>query len=389
MNNIRGILDDAYQLAEADDNSQFGLSDTQRKWIVTITEKAESQKAVLAVLITSIVKKIETPTQDIRYHKKELLNGYSGRGFDTSHVTPFIKEKFPRFAMKGGSGWLTRSLEQAHPFTLEFPGKIRNLSVKDAFLQILNDIEENQANPENYLKAIFAAMIDLMSRSRINLDLFESVHEGFSKTQQTITIESIVNLLRRHFSIGYGVAGASRLPVLAVYSAYQMLVAIDRYSGKTLASLKSHTTSDIKSGGIGDIEVLDEKGDFFEAVEIKHNIPISSGIVQVAYEKFAQTPVSRYYLLTTAEPNVENVDQVNDLVNDIHQRHGCEVIVNGILPTLKYYLRLLSNPELFIENYSKNLELDYNKNTDIKEIHLRYWKDFLKYSSESSSKPQQ
>lgn len=389
MNNIRGILDDAYQLAEADNNSQFGLSDTQRKWIVTIAEKAESQKAVLAVLITSIVKKIATPTQDIRYHKKELQNGYSGRGFDTSHVTPFIAEKFPRFAMKGGSGWLTRSLEQAHPFTLDFPGRIRNLSVKDAFLQILNDIEENHANPKNYLQAIFAAMIDLMSRSRINLDLFESENEGFSKTQQTITIESIVNLLRRHFSIGYGVAGASRLPVLAVYSAYQMLVAIDRYKGKTLASLKSHTTSDIKSGGIGDIEVLDEKGDFFEAVEIKHNIPISSGIVQVAYEKFAQTPVSRYYLLTTAEPNVENVDQVNDLVNDIHQRHGCEVIVNGILPTLKYYLRLLSNPELFIENYSKNLELDYNKNTDIKEIHLRYWKDFLKYSPESSPESQQ
>lgn len=387
MNNIRGILDDAYQFAESDNDIQFGLSDTQRKWIVTITEKVESQKAVLAVLITSIVKKIETPTQDIRYHKKELLNGYSGRGFDTSHVTPFIMEKFPRFAMKGGSGWLTRSLEQAHPFTLEFPGKIRNLSVKDAFLQILNDIEENQANPKNYLKAIFAAMIDLMERSKIKIDLFENENEGFSKTQQTITIESIVNLLRRHFSIGYGVAGASRLPVLAVYSAYQMLIAIDRYKGKTLSSLKSHTTSDIKSGGIGDIEVLDEKGDFFEAVEIKHNIPISSGIVQVAYEKFAQTSVSRYYLLTTAEPNVEDIDSVNKLINRINTMHGCEVIVNGIIPSLKYYLRMLTNPTSFIDHYSKNLQLDFSQNTDIKEIHLRYWKDLLKYLPGNTSKP--
>ena len=32
--------------------------------------------------------------------------------------------------------------------------------------------------------------------------------------------------------------------------------------------------------------------------------------------------------------------------------------------------------------------LDDAYQTDIKEIHLRYWKDFLKYSSESSSEPQ-
>lgn len=199
--------------------------------------------------------------------------------------------------MKGGSGWLTRSLEQAHPFTLEFPGKIRNLSVKEAFLQILNDIEENQGDPKKYLHATFIALIDLIERSKMNLGLFEIEDAGFSKPQQTetVTIERIVNLLKRHFSIGYGVAGASRLPVLAVYSAYEMLMAIDRYKGKTLSPLKSHTTSDSKSGGIGDIEVLNENGDFFEAVEIKHNIPISSGIVQVAYEKFAQTPVCRYY----------------------------------------------------------------------------------------------
>ena len=381
MNNIRAILEDVYRLAESKHVLQPGLSEIQRKWVETIIEKAESHKGVVAVLVTSFVKKIETPTQDVRYHKKELPNGYSGRGFDTSHVTPFIAEKFQRFAMKGGSGWLTRSLEQAHPFTLNFPGKIRNESVKDAFLQILNDIEENRADPKKYLHATFIALIALMERSRINLDLFEIANVDFSKARQTeiITIEKIVNLLKRHFSIGYGVAGASRLPVLAVYSAYEMLLAIERYEGKTLLPLKSHTTADSKSGGIGDIEVIDGNNNFFEAVEIKHNIPISPGIIQVAYEKFVQTPVCRYYLLTTAEPNVEDADSVNELVSEIHTQHGCEVIVNGILPSLKYYLRLLSNPKLFIERYSENLQLDFNQNTDIKEIHLRYWEDLLKY----------
>ncbi len=379
MNKVRSILENTYRLADPKDNIHSELSENQKNWITIITEKAESQKAVLAVLITSLTKKIETPTQDIRYHKKELSNGYSGRGFDTQHVTPFIREKFQRFAMKSGSGWLTRSLEQAHPYTLRYPGKIRDTAVKDSFLQILNDVEENRADPKKYLQAIFASLIDVMERSQVSLSLFEDTDEDSTQTPQSdpVTINNIVNSLKYHFSFSYRVAGASRLPVLAIYSAYEMLMTIERYEGKTLSPLKSHTTSDIKSGGIGDIEVLDENGDFFEAVEIKHNIPISPTLVRSAYQKFADTSVCRYYLLTTAEPNVDDPGTVERLVNQIRRQHGCEVIFNGILPSLKYYLRLLSNPKLFLDCYSKNLQLDFNQNTDVKAIHLTYWNELL------------
>ncbi len=377
--NIRSILEDTYQRAASGDNTGSELSETQENWIKTIAEKAESQKAVLAVLITSLTKKIETPTQDVRYHKRELPNGYSGRSFDTSYVTPFIAEKFQRFAMKSGSGWLTRSLEQAHPYTLEYPGRILDRTVRGAFLFILNDIEENQADPKKYLYAIFASLIHVMKRAQVSLGLLEkaNIDRNQSSQSDTVTIENIVTLLDYHFSYNYRVAGGSRLPVLAVYSAYKMLMAIERYNSKTLSPLKTHTTSDIKSGGIGDIEVLDENGDFFEAVEIKHDIPISSTLVRDAYQKFSETSVSRYYLLTTAEPNVDDAETVNALVRQIRTRHGCEVIVNGILPSLKYYLRLLSDPKLFLDCYSKNLQLDFNQNTDIKEVHLRYWNELL------------
>jgi len=83
------------------------------------------------------------------------------------------------------------------------------------------------------------------------------------------------------------------------------------------------------------------------------------------------------YLLTTAEPNVDDSEWIDRLVQQIHRQHGCEVIVNGILPSLKYYLRLLSNPKLFLDCYSKNLQSDFNQNTDIKEVHLRYWNELL------------
>ena len=375
MNHVRSILENAYQRAESSRDTDFGLSSNQRIWVETILKKAESQKAVVAVLITSLVKKIETPTQDVRYHKTGLPNGYSGRGFDTQHVTPFIAEKFPRFEMKGGSGWLTRSLEQAHPFTLEFPGKIRDRLVKEAFLYILNDIEENCANPEKYLHAVFASLIALMERAKRIVR--EKPIVDFTSQKEIVTIENIMDLLKNHFSIRYDITGASRLPVLAVYSAYEMFMGTERYHGKTLSPLKSHTTSDIKSGGIGDIEVLDETENFFEAVEIKHNIPISPTLVRDAYQKFSQTSVRRYYLLTTAEPDVDDVDEVNQWVRQIHMQHGREVIVNGILPSLKYYLRLLSNPKLFLDCYTKNLQVDFQMNTDIKEVHVRYWADLL------------
>lgn len=218
-----------------------------------------------------------------------------------------------------------------------------------------------------------------MHRNRLKRDVIgtsvTTVNRSFDQTLQssTITIENIVNILKCHFSVDK----ASRLPALAMYSVYEIFMGIERYESKILSPLKSHTTSDIKSGGIGDIEVLDENGNFFEAVEIKHNIPISWNIVQGAYQKFVDTSVHRYYLLTTAEPNVNEPEIVDQLVQQIHRQHGCEVIVNGILPSLKYYLRLLSNPKLFLDCYSENLKLDFNQNTDIKAIHLRYWNELL------------
>ena len=96
-----------------------------------------------------------------------MENGYSGRTFDTRYITPFMKQKQFLGAMKE-SGWLTRSLEQNIPYNLDFPGKINNKEVKDAFLKILNDIEENGADPKNYLMGIFH-----LSIKERNLNLLE------------------------------------------------------------------------------------------------------------------------------------------------------------------------------------------------------------------------
>jgi DNA (cytosine-5)-methyltransferase 1 len=373
MKDPRSILEEIYQSAYVSRDTLSVFSSTEQEWVKVVVEQAESQKAVLAVLITSLVKKIETPSQDIRYHKAELSNGYSGRSFDTKYVTPFIREKFLKLAMTSGSGWLTRSLEQAHPYTLDYPGRIQNVAVRHAFLQILHDVEENQASPQEYLLTIFMRLIDYIENSRA---IFDSISgEG----GDSISIENITEILKAHFFRSYGVWGASRLPVLAIYSAYQLLMGYNRYIDKKLCPLKSHTTSDIKSSGIGDIEVLDEQGNFFEGVEIKHNISITPMLIQDAFGKFVNTAVCRYYLLTTAEPEVEDadIDAVRKLTYEFRSHHGCEVIVNGIIPSLKYYLRLLNDPVMFLDCYRDNLQADFNVSTDIKSAHLQYWDELL------------
>jgi DNA (cytosine-5)-methyltransferase 1 len=64
-------------------------------------------------------------------------------------------------------------------------------------------------------------------------------------------------------------------------------------------------------------------------------------------------------------------------VEEIKIKHGCEVIVNGLIPSLKYYLRLLKDPSTFIDDYTKNLKREFLKTTEIKEVHIKAWKKIV------------
>jgi len=374
------ILNNVYRQAVEETKIDNGkpfvntFKEKQQKWLNSIAEQSESLKAVVTALTTSLVKKIENPKQDIRYHKGLLKGGYSARTFDTRYITPFFKEKFRRLAMKE-SGWLTRSIEQPHPFTLDFPGRIRNKTVKDAFLQILNDIEKNKANPEKYLVGLFILLIN-----QTNISWIKPVHHI---STGRLPINLIIKCLISHFFKKYYVSGSSRLPVIAIYSIYEILIKdVARYSGKKLKPLKSHVSPDMRSGAIGDIEIINKNSRYFEAVEIKHNIPIDSIIIRDAYEKFKHTSITRYYLLTTAEPNIKKGEEkkIKELIKEIKAEHGCEIIVNGIIPSLKYYLRLLKNPIGFIERYTSNLNLEFSRTTEIKREHIKAW---IKISEEN------
>mgnify|MGYP001579503185 FL=1 len=60
-------------------------------------------------------------------------------------------------------------------------------------------------------------------------------------------------------------------------------------------------------------------------------------------------------------------------IEKISDEHGCQVIVNGIIDSLKYYLRLLDNADHFLAKYGENLE----KDLVIKAEQKRLWNEII------------
>jgi len=365
------IMESAYEQAQKESLQKLlsGLSNESVQDLRVIVENAETQKAVLGVTLTSLVYKVYEPKQDIRKHQDGMKDGYSGRTFDTKYVTPFLKSKFPHFAM-AESAWLTRSLEQPRPFNLNFPGKIRNTVLKTAFLKTLDRIQTDSKLAPKFLVALMGLMLEGTSKDDV---LFTKV-----QVSSGVTIAKIIDALSLHIrhDYGKGVVGTARLPVLAIYSVYNLLMPdVKRYSGKFLVPLESHTSPDSRSKSLGDIDINNADNSCFESVEIKHNKPITADMVGVAYRKIRNTEIDRYYILTTSEPNFDDHKSVMQEIEKYKKIHSCQIIVNGVIPSLKYYMRLISNPQDIIDEYTKWLEYEYQRASGIKREHLRFWQE--------------
>ena len=359
------ILQSIYNIALdelAKQDCSTTLSDETAEQIHKLVARSEASKGMMTVLITLFTHKIFNPEQDIRYHQAQQPNGFAGRSIDKDIITPFMKSvSFPSMSE---SGWLTRSLEQPHPYTLDYPGKIKPQEIKSIFLQLVDKVQCQGVPANEVLKYTFKLLIK--QRDSLNIELAKP---------HSLSIASIIKLLEKHFTYHYSTHGASRLPTLAVYAAYQCMMAqVARYNGKKLCPLESHNSADSQSGRIGDIDVNNEDGSAFEGVEIKHEIPISAQLVADSYEKFKKYKTDRYYLLTTANMDAADWESIENEVESIRQIHGCQVIVNGVYTTLKYYLRLLNDPAEFIDKYVELLKQDET----VKFQHKTAWNEIIR-----------
>lgn len=362
--NPNEFLQDAYQKAIEKLGSQDEVTSELQGSIIGnldgIIKSSESSKAVLTVVLTSLIYKILNPNQDIRKHQTSIPDGYSGRTFDSKYITPFLKnQKFPAMAE---SGWLTRSLEQKVPYDENYSGAIRPKPLKITFLRTIAYIQAGE-NLEEVLSYVLQSLILQRNKQQINL-----------ARPVNLPIISIINLLNSHFQASYQSDGASRLPVLALYAVYQNLMTeSSRFEDKILLPLEKHTSADSRSGRVGDIDIMDNQERVFEAIEVKHNIPITSQLVRDSFEKFKISQVTRFYILSTVSTTEEEKENIIKEIERIKNIHGCHVITNGLLDTVSYYLRLLSDTAIFINNYVDLIEQD----SALKFEHKKEWNTII------------
>ncbi|MBD2297217.1 hypothetical protein [Nostoc sp. FACHB-190] len=363
MNHREKLLKVYQDIAKVEIN-QIILPEEYQHYVTEVARNCFKRKAAHTVLITLLVHKILHPSQDIRYHQAEMMDGFSGRSIDTKYITPTLTELgLPAMAE---SGWLTRSFEQPYPYTLSYNGNISPKSLKIAFLNIIDFVQTHPEKAEDVLKLLLKLI-----KSAKDDNLVEIVK---LTNPEKLSIQNVINALEEHFNHNYTTVGGSKLPVIAFYAIYQILIKeISRYSFCKLGKLGSHTASDRTSRTAGDIEIFNQNNHLVEAIEVKHGQEITLQIVYRAREKIVKYNPRRYYIFAAKDVKQSEQEEINKLITQISSEHGCQVILNGIIPTIKYYLRLIESISDFIEGYSQLIESD----NELQKMHKEKWNEIL------------
>lgn len=303
------------------------------------------------------------PEQDIRYTQDKLPGGYSNRSTDQTRITPFLQRHGLTSCARSGaeSG---RNFERPFPHTLDYSGVPRGRGSKEAYLGIVHAVQEEGIDP-------FPCIVFLMA-----LDLRKKATAIYSYPKpRGLTIQEIVDAVLEHYREAKG-NGRARIPVLAIQAIYQCLVnELARFKGTTLRNPPNRHTGNDKKGWIGDIQVDRADETPFEAVEVKAGQQITSGMLWALPAKFRGQSVNRYYILSTEMTYIaeEDLEEVNEAVREVRQKTGCQIIVNGLNRSLWYYLRMIENPDLFLEYYTLQVQND----KDTKDEHRELWAAIL------------
>ena len=346
------IADDYFQ-SKREDIPSFASDNLNPELIDALelmAKHCEKASGGYSNLITSLsIKAVLEDAVDIRYHQVQIQNqtnrpaGFNFRGVSETVIYMWMTAQEFSCAK---SGWQTRTFERPKPYMLDYDENIG--TIKNPFLTCYDQIETYNQSALFSLAFLFWRRMQLREATKIVL--------AAPKISDVI---QITNLFEAHFFYKYKDSkGASRLPVLALYSIYDVLIGeLTRYSNKCLKPLESHSAADTQTGAIGDIEVVNEDRTVFEAVEIKHGLQVTKAMVETAKQKIRGSQVDRYYILTTHNQHDPEAE-VQKEVDVVKQLLGCQLIVNGVIPTIKYYLRLLTNPGAVLLVYAKVLADD-------------------------------
>lgn len=363
-------LDAALELAEqhlaTETEPELGLSPRLTEALDVISAQAKQAGAAFTNIITCLAIKATRPQVDVRYHQTQIQDqtdraaGFNFRGVSEKAVYPWLD----RNRLEGAkSGWQTRTLERPKPYKLDYDENIG--TVKDAFLSVFDELEEHGQRAN-------AALVHILYRQVVRREQLQ-ITLAVPKIQD---ISAIIEMFGKHFFRSYaGTKGASRLPVLALHAIYSVMVPeLKRYEGRKVLPLNEHSAADSQTGSLGDIEVIDEASqEIFEAVEVKFGMPITEAVAADVQTKIMDKSISRYYILTThsvCEPD----SGAKKIIDNIKSVYDCQVIANGVIATLRYYLRLVSDPSAVFPVYVELLRTD----KALAHEHRTAWNDVVK-----------
>lgn len=361
METTMETLEQIYTQLSSD--KHYDIPEEIESYINIIGENCSIRKGVYTVLVTLLHYKYIHPEQDIRYFQTRYKNGFSARSYDTQFITPVLKRL--GLPAMSESGWLTRSLEQPYPYDFNYKGAIPAL-LKTPFLSVIDYVQKNPIKAKDCLCVLLLKVKSVAAANVVSILPLDN--------PERLSIHSIMAGLEEHFLTNYHVKGGAKLPVLAFHSIYTSLIKeVARYKKCKLAELSSLTACDRTNKASGDIEIFDENGQIFEAIEIKLNKQIDAQIIRVVEEKIYKWNPTRYYVLSVFGIKPEDKQEIETIVDDVATNHGCQIIINGLLPTIKYYLRLITNLEDFVNQYSAEVE----KDTELQPIHKEKWNEIL------------
>jgi DNA (cytosine-5)-methyltransferase 1 len=349
------------------------LGKTVAEGVRTILSNLQNNRYIYSILITGLVEKVIHPQQDIRLVQTDMQGGYSNRNTDQRHITPNLKTlrlepaelKNLRLTHMAASGMESgRNMERPESHTFGHSANMRGVGTKDAYLGIIHAVQEEAIAPKPIITLLMA------------LDLLNKQAQEYAYPKPTgLTIQQIVDAVSTHCRDAKG-NGRARLPVLAIQAVYRCLVPqLERYKETKHRNPANRHTGNDKMGWVGDVQVdrLDDTP--FEAVEVKAEKPITADMIRALPGKFRGQAVNRYYVLSTSVPFLAKgeQDEVRSVVNEVREQTGCEVIVNGWGRSLWYYLRMIDDPNLFLEYYTEQLESDM----DVQPTHRKLWAEIL------------
>ena len=344
------VLKDCYDVSEA----ALATGDLEAQKAVlgedhfqVTLQLSKVKHAARGIALTLAAYKAIEPGQDIRLHKSEHEGGFSARSIDNTGTIPFLQANSLYYNVE--THWLSQTFSFAGPYLPDLVLRTQPKTAGPLMLKVVNAIQA-AADPVAFARAvvqvILVALIDDRNRGKVPLE-----------KPQNLSIDQTISLLKAHFMNGYE-KNSPRLPQVAIYAIYQCIMpTMDRYKELRLMPLERMKAANRKSGSVGDVDV--NKGDQpFEAVEIKFQIGISREHVAEAIQKIKTASVQRYLILSTSGIADGEADEIAKLADGFRRSNGCEIIVNGVLDTIKYYLRLIDSPSSFINRYTAIVEDD-------------------------------